>query len=84
MNPYEFAFEHPDVILFYAGIVLILLAWAFLSLRYTVRWAISFREGMTRWQGGLPDKKASNELALLMLTWAANLLLIGAFVHAVV
>lgn len=83
-NPYAWLFENPELILFYTAVVLILAAWAFASLRYTVRWVVLFREGMQRWRGdGLPDKKATNELALIMVTWALNLLLVGAFVYAV-
>lgn len=84
MNPYDWLAAHPELALWYAAVILVLLTWVFLSLRYTFRWYVSFREGMTRWSGTIPDKKASNELALLALTWAANLALLGGFLYAVV
>lgn len=85
MNPYSWTFANPDLLLFYAGIILVVATWAFVSLRYTVRWVILLHDGMSRWRGdGLPDKKATNEIALLLITWAINLVLLGGFVHAVV
>ena len=83
-NPYEWLFANPELAAWYVAATLVLLTWVFISLRYTFRWYVSFRAGMQRWEGSIPDKKASNELALLAMTWAANLAILGAFLYAVV
>jgi len=81
-NPYSWLSSNPDLALWYAAVGLILVVWVFLSVRGMFRWYVTIRENMGSGRGDLfPDWKTSKEIALLVVTLAVNLALLGLFVH---
>ena len=81
MNQYEWFLQEPSLAFWYAGFLLFLSAWLFISIRAQWRWLVDIAETRKEWRGQLPDWRRSKEIALFLVTWGINLILLGLFVH---
>lgn len=84
-NPYEYVLTQPEMILWYAAVSLVLLAWVYVSYRKMYKWINSLNAAKGRWEFFLlPPEDLTWEIAGILVVTAANLFIIGLFLYVVV
>lgn len=81
-NPYEWIFGNPELLFWYIAATLTLIAWIYWSAHKTLRLATAINDGRSRWRGQeFPDYRTTKDVCVLVVIVAANLFLMGGYVH---
>lgn len=84
MNPYEWAFTNPELLLLHAAGLALLAAWMIWSLRKLFRWGVSIHKSYPhRWNGIIPPDDIAREITSSLIVFAAWCVLTGGLVHVV-